>query len=180
MYRSVSNPDARRLLDRGIDDLRRRVAGGKARAEQRRKADQAILRGDYEGAREYLDELAAQKVRHPYEDERYILDAYVDLSTCHFEAAEKKLAEFHRKYDPVLAATKRIKGDPAALGRLIQALQQGSDPALANLGIDQESARAIGVLLRLDPGYAARQKRLTLIERELAARRTMALQTHST
>ncbi len=125
--------------------------------------------GDYEGAREYLDELAAQKARHAYEDERYILDAYVDLSTCHFEAAEKKLAAFHAKYEPVLAATKRIKGDPAALGRLIGALQQGGDPALANLGVDQESARAMGVLLRLDPGYAARQKRLILIERELAA-----------
>ncbi len=122
---------------------------------------------DYPAAREYLDELAAQTRRHPYEDERYILDAYVDLATCHFDAAGKKLEEFHEKYDPVLAATRRLKSDPTAMRRLVETLQNGGDPALANLGIGDESARAIGALIRLDPGYQDRAKRLRLVEREL-------------
>lgn len=129
---------------------------------------------DYEGAREYLDELAARSYphtarRHPYEDERYILDAYVDLSTCHFEAAEKKLSQFHQKYDPVLSASRRLQSDPKALRRLLAALEAGSDPALANLGTSDDVARAMGALLRMDPGYAERERRLRLIERELDA-----------
>ncbi len=125
--------------------------------------------GDYQGAREYLDELAARKAHHPYEDERYILDAYVDLAACKFSEAADKLAQFHRKYEPVLAAAQRIKTDRSALTRLIGALRQGTDPALANLGVEEEAARSIGALIRVDPGYAERERRLVLVERELAA-----------
>ena len=39
---------------------------------------------DYESARELLDELKALKVHHPYEDEAWILDSYVDLAQCKF------------------------------------------------------------------------------------------------
>lgn len=137
---------------------------------------------DHEGAREYLDELVLLGRGHPYEDERFILDAYVDLALCRFDSAEKKLEEFLRSYVPVQNATRRLLRDPAAVRRLLSAVEQGSDPSLVNLGIDGTVLRRLVVLLKVDEDQrqvSRRLQRLAIqlegleqLEKELEAART--------
>ena len=45
-------------------------------------------------------DLKRLKVNYVYEDEAYILDSYVDLATCHFPQADKKLNAFIVRYEP--------------------------------------------------------------------------------
>lgn len=122
---------------------------------------------DHEGARQYLDELVALGRAHPYEDERFILDAYVDLAICRFDSAEKKLDGFLRWYVPVQNATRRLLRDPAAVRRLLAALEQDSDPSLANLGIDPAVLRRLAVLIKVDEDQVQVSRRLQRLERQL-------------
>jgi hypothetical protein len=129
---------------------------------------------DYDGARQALDDLKRLKVNHVYEDEAYILDSYVDLATCHFPQADKKLDAFIKRYEPVRDAARRIVKDGAAMKSLVDAVRTGADPASAGLGVPDDTARALGSLLRVDSGYGRAARRLSLLDHQLSGlRRSM-------
>ncbi len=129
---------------------------------------------DYDGARQALDDLKRLKVNHVYEDEAYILDSYVDLATCHFPQADKKLDAFIKRYEPVRDAARRIAKDGAAMKSLVDAVRGGADPASAGLGVPDDTARALGSLLRVDSGYGRAARRLSLLDHQLSGlRRSM-------
>jgi hypothetical protein len=129
---------------------------------------------DYDGAREALDDLKRLKVNHVYEDEAYILDSYVDLATCHFPQADKKLDGFIKRYEPVRDAARRIAKDGAAMKALVDAVRGGADPGSAGLGVPDDTARALGSLLRVDSGYGRAARRLSLLDHQLSGlRRSM-------
>jgi hypothetical protein len=129
---------------------------------------------DYDGARQALDDLKRLKVNYVYEDEAYILDSYVDLATCHFPQADQKLAAFIKRYEPVRDAARRIAKDGAAMKSLVDAVRGAADPAGAGLGVPDETARALGSLLRVDSGYGRAARRLSLLDHQLSGlRRSM-------
>ncbi|RYZ04134.1 MAG: hypothetical protein EOO73_24935 [Myxococcales bacterium] len=129
---------------------------------------------DYDGARQALDDLKRLKVNHVYEDEAYILDSYVDLATCHFPQADKKLDAFIKRYEPVRDAARRIAKDAAAMRSLVDAVREGADPASAGIGVPEETARGLGSLLRVDAGYGRAARRLSLLDHQLSGlRRSM-------
>jgi hypothetical protein len=129
---------------------------------------------DYDGARQALDDLKRLKVNHVYEDEAYILDSYVDLATCRFPAADKKLDAFIARYEPVRDAARRISKDSGAVKSLVDAVRGGSDPAGAGLGVPDDTSRALGSLLRVDSGYGRAARRLSLLDHQLSGlRRSM-------
>ena len=129
---------------------------------------------DYDGARQALDDLKRLKVNHVYEDEAYILDSYVDLATCHFPQADKKLDAFIKRYEPVRDAARRIAKDGAAMKSLVDAVRGGADPGSAGLGVPDDTARALGSLLRVDAGYGRAARRLSLLDHQLSGlRRSM-------
>jgi len=126
---------------------------------------------DYEGARELMGELRAMKVNHPYEDEAWLMDAYIDLATCKFFRADAKLREFLKRYDPVRDAARRISKDDTAVKRMVETVREGSDPAAANLGIDAGVARTLGALMRIDSGYGTASRRLGQLDVQLSGLR---------
>ncbi|MBK7584350.1 MAG: hypothetical protein IPI67_29615 [Myxococcales bacterium] len=126
---------------------------------------------DYEGAREVMSELRAMKLNHPYEDEAWILDAYIDLATCKFFRADAKLREFLKRYDPVRDAARRVSKEDTAVKRLVETVREGSDPATANLGIDAAVARTLGALMRIDSGYGTASRRLGQLDIQLSGLR---------
>ena len=129
---------------------------------------------DYDGARQALDDLKRLKVNHVYEDEAYILDSYVDLATCHFPQADKKLNAFIVRYEPVRDAARRIAKDGTAMKALVDAVRGGADPAGAGLGVPDDTARGLGSLLRVDAGYGRAARRLSLLDHQLSGlRRSM-------
>ena len=119
---------------------------------------------DYEAARVSMDDLQKLKINHPYEDEAWILDSYIDLAMCRFPQADKKLNEFLRRYEPVRDAARKLAGDPTAMKSLTEALRTGGDPAAAGLGVPEETARALGSLLRVDSGYGRATRRLAELD----------------
>ncbi len=126
---------------------------------------------DYDGARELMDELRSLDVNHPYEDEAWILDAYIDLATCRFFKADAKLGEFLKRYDPVRDAARRISKDDAAVKKLVEAVRTGADPAAAGLGVNAPVARTLGALLRVDAGYGRTARRVAQLDNELSGLR---------
>jgi tetratricopeptide (TPR) repeat protein len=123
---------------------------------------------DYQDARELLDELNAIQGHHRYEDEAWILDAYIDLAQCKFESADKKLLGFLARYEPVRNAARRVTEDDRALLALVNAAKTGSDAGGSAMGtsVNADSMRAIAVLLRLDASYAALARRRAVLEGE--------------
>jgi tetratricopeptide (TPR) repeat protein len=122
---------------------------------------------DYDGARELLDELAGLQLHHRYEDEAWVLDAWVDLARCRFADADKKLVTFLQRYEPVRDAAKRIAADDVAMQRLLAAVHAGSDAAGADVGgASPEVIRTIAALVRVDPAYDRVQRRRAVLERE--------------
>ncbi|HWZ90319.1 MAG TPA: hypothetical protein VNW92_15760, partial [Polyangiaceae bacterium] len=129
---------------------------------------------DYEGARESIDELKRLKVDHVYEDETYILDAYIDLATCRFPRADQKLNAFLLRYDPVRDAARRLTTDDTAMKKLVDAVRTSSDPASAGLGVSEDTARALGALVRVDAAYRRAARRLAELDHQQnGLRRTM-------
>jgi hypothetical protein len=126
---------------------------------------------DYGAARDLLDELGALERSHAYQDEAWLLDAYVDLATCEFGRADRKLVEFLRRYEPVRDAARRLRSDRSALGRLLEAVRTGADPAAAGAGVPAATARSIGALLRLDAGWSAAALRLARLDHQLSGLR---------
>jgi hypothetical protein len=126
---------------------------------------------DYQGARESMDDLKRLKLEHPYQDEAWILDAYIDLAMCRFPQADQKLIEFLKRYEPARDAARKIAADPGAMRRLVDAVRRGTDPAGAGLGVPEETARALGAQLRMDAGYARNGRRIAQVEHQLAGLR---------
>ena len=122
---------------------------------------------DYDGARESMDELKRHESPNPYQDEAYILDAYIDLAVCHFPQADDKLKQFITRYEPVRDATRRLIKDDVAMQRLVETIRRGADPASANLGVPDESARALAAMLRVDGGYGRATRRLAQLDHQL-------------
>jgi hypothetical protein len=119
---------------------------------------------DYDGARQSMDDLRRLATNHPYEDEAWILDAYIDLAVCRFPQADKKLGEFLKRYEPVRDAARRLASDDHAMKRLTETLRTGGDPASAGLGVPDPTARALGSLLRVDSGYGRATLRLAELD----------------
>jgi tetratricopeptide (TPR) repeat protein len=122
---------------------------------------------DYEGARELLDELAALGIHHRYEDEAWVLSAWIDLARCKFPDADRQLVEFLRRYEPVRDAARRIVESDAATQRLLAAVHSGSDAAGAEIGgTSPEVVRTIAALVRIDSAYDRVLQRRAVLERE--------------
>jgi tetratricopeptide (TPR) repeat protein len=122
---------------------------------------------DYDGARDLLDELGALGIHHRYEDEAWVLDAWVDLARCRFADADKKLVTFLAQYEPVRDGARRIGQSDATTARLLAAVHAGTDAAGAEIGgVTPEVVRAIAALVRLDPAYDRVVRRRGVLERE--------------
>jgi hypothetical protein len=123
---------------------------------------------DYEGARELLDELKTLQVHHPYEDEAWILDAYVDLAMCKFPDADRKLQRFLDLYSPVRDAARKIAQEDRGLRGLAKVARQGGDAGNVETSVTAtpDAMRAIAALVRLDPAYRTVARRLQIIEHE--------------
>ena len=121
---------------------------------------------DYDGARQSIDELKRLKTDNVYEDETYILDAYIDLATCRFPQADSKLNAFLLRYDPVRDAARRLTTDDAAMKKLVDAVRTSTDPASAGLGVSEDTARALGALVRVDSGYGRAARRLAELDHQ--------------
>ncbi|HMI83149.1 MAG TPA: hypothetical protein VK550_03595, partial [Polyangiaceae bacterium] len=126
---------------------------------------------DYESARELLDELKALGVHHRYEDEAWILSAYLDLARCRFEEADAQLKGFIVRYEPVRDAARRLAGDERTLMRLLDASRGGTDAAADPSGVTPDAARTIAALVRIDAGYGVVSKRLAQLEQEMGGLR---------
>ncbi|HLV64358.1 MAG TPA: hypothetical protein VKY73_01040 [Polyangiaceae bacterium] len=126
---------------------------------------------DYDGAREALDELARLDREHPYSDEAWILDAYVDLASCRFPAADAKLKEFLKRYEPLRAAARKLAADDARLGRFVEAARTGGAPDEARRGSNEQAESSLRALLRADPGYVDASRRLSLLDHQLSGLR---------
>jgi hypothetical protein len=122
---------------------------------------------DYRSARDAMDELHKVAQNHPYEDEAWILDAYIDLALCRFPQADQKLNEFLHRYEPVRDAARRLASDPTAMRSLTESLRTGADPAAAGLGVPDDTARALGSLLRVDGGYGRATRRLAELDYQM-------------
>ena len=122
---------------------------------------------DYDGARDLLDELARLGAHHRYEDEAWVLGAWVDLARCRFAEADKRLVEFLRRYEPVRDAARRIAESEVAVQRLLGAVHSGLDAAGAEVGgASPEVMRTIAALVRVDPAYDRVLHRRAVLERE--------------
>jgi hypothetical protein len=122
---------------------------------------------DYSDARDLLDELNAIQSHHRYEDEAWILDAYIDLAQCKFESADKKLLGFVARYESVRDAARRMADDDRAMQALLAAAASGSDAGGAAIGsANADAMRAIAALVRLDPAYSAIARRIAVLEHE--------------
>jgi hypothetical protein len=126
---------------------------------------------DYDGARDLMDQYRALKRTNPYQDEAWILDAYIDLGQCKFNRAAKKLATFLARYEPVRDAARRLTHDNAAMTKLVEAVRNGSDPAAAGLGVGDDVARKLAALLRVDSGYGYTSRRLAELDHQMSGLR---------
>lgn len=117
---------------------------------------------DYRAAHDLLNELSALERPHPYRDEAWILDAYVDLAECQFPRADAKLKEFLRRYEPVLEAARQLKSDPVGL----RALLEGSDSRLRGLGVAPQVAELLGTSIRVDSSYGRVSRQLADLDRQ--------------
>ncbi len=132
---------------------------------------------DYDGARELLDEFNAIQGHHRYEDEAWILDAYIDLAQCKFDAADKKLRGFLDRYEPVRDTGRHIEQDDRAMAALLAAAHEGSDAASAEAGasLNPDALRAIAVLVRLDASYGSVVRRRAILEHEASGLKLAAV-----
>ena len=129
---------------------------------------------DYDGARELLDELKALSGHHTYEDEAWILEAYVDLAQCKFPEADKLLVGFIAKYEPVRNAARRVAADERGMQALLSAARSGSDAGGAEVGgatVSPDAMRAIAALVRIDPSYGTLARKRAVLEHEASGLR---------
>lgn len=127
---------------------------------------------DYASARSLLQELRRLERPHPYEDEAWVLDAYVDLARCDFPEADDKLQSFLARYEPVLAAAQQLEADPRGLAGLMAPNPEDSLRAAAFVGIAPEVATRISSLLRVDAEHAQLTRQLAHLDLQLSGLRT--------
>jgi hypothetical protein len=128
---------------------------------------------DYDGARELLDQLKGLGVHHRYEDEAWILDAYIDLAQCKFPEADRKLVDFLARYQPVRDAARRVAIDDRLTEALLRAVRGGTDAASTDVapGVPSDAMRAIGALVRIDPAYGRAARQHAVLEHEASGLR---------
>jgi hypothetical protein len=122
---------------------------------------------DYGTAHRLINELRALERPHPYADEVWILDAYIDLAECQFPRADAKLAEFLRRYEPVLAAARRLESDPRALQALIDGGHTTDAQGALSVGLPNEVTDLLVGSIRVDPTYGRVTRQLVELDREL-------------
>lgn len=123
---------------------------------------------DYTGARALIAELNSLGRHHAYEDEVWILDAYVDLARCEFARADAKLAEFSKRYEPLLSAARHLENDPRALAALLA----GQEAAVASeLGWSRDVTEMIRTSVRVDASYGDVTRRLADLDHQLGGLR---------
>jgi hypothetical protein len=123
---------------------------------------------DYAGAHRLINELRALERPHPYADEVWILDAYIDLGECQFPRADAKLTEFLKRYEPVLEAARRLESDPRALQALIDGGQATDAQGAMGAGLPAEVTSLLIGSIRVDPTYGRITRQLAEIDRELS------------
>lgn len=123
---------------------------------------------DYEGASELLAELARIHNHHRYEDEAWVLGAYVDLARCKFDDADRKLREFLSRYEPIRDAARRVAGDERAMTAVLTAARSGTDAAATDESYagGADTLRAIAALVRVDPAYEGVRRRRAILDHE--------------
>lgn len=131
---------------------------------------------DYAGARELINELMRLERRHVYEDEVWILDAYVDLAECEFPRADAKLSAFLKRYEPVLAAARFLQSEPRALRSL---LTSGESAPAAELGWSRDATELLRTSIRTDAGYGMLSRELAALEHQLSGLRATRLELQS-
>lgn len=120
---------------------------------------------DYRAAHALIGELRALGRHHVYEDEVWILDAYVDLAQCEFPSADEKLAGFLARYEPVLAAARQLKSDP----RAVRALLAGQDGTVAKeLGGSPDVTELIRTSVRLDASYGRVTRQIADLDHQIS------------
>lgn len=122
---------------------------------------------DYDTAHHLLNELRALDRAHPYADEVWILDAYVDLAECQFPRADAKLTEFLSRYEPVLAAARRLESDPRAFQALIEGGRATDAQGAMGVGSPSEVSDLLVGSIRVDPTYGRVTRQLAELDREL-------------
>jgi len=123
---------------------------------------------DYAAAHRLLNELRALDRPHPYADEVWILDAYIDLGECQFPRADAKLSEFLRRYEPVLEAARRLESDPRALSVLVDGGQSTDARGALGVGLPAEVTELLVGSIRVDPTYGRVTRQLVELDRELS------------
>jgi len=73
-----------------------------------------------------------------------------------------------KRYEPVRDAARKLAADPTAMKSLTEALRTGADPASAGLGVPEDTARALGSLLRVDSGYGRATTRLAELDYQMS------------
>jgi tetratricopeptide (TPR) repeat protein len=68
--------------------------------------------GDYEAARDSVDQLETSFPGTPFRAEAELLRAFVDMQDCQFDRADRTLRAFLAAYEPVLREIDRILADP--------------------------------------------------------------------
>ncbi len=123
---------------------------------------------DYRAAHALIRELRALGRHHVYEDEVWILDAYVDLAQCEFPSADAKLAGFLERYEPVLQAARQLRSDPSAL----RALLTGQESAVASeLGWSRDVTELIRTSVRVDASYGGVTRQIADLDHQLGGLR---------
>ena len=123
---------------------------------------------DYEAAHRLLNELSRLERHHAYEDEAWILDAYVDLARCQFPRADARLNEFLKRYEPVLEATRRLTAEPRALRALLDGNEGGARHNALGMGYPSEVSDLLVSSVRVDSGYGAVTRRLSDLEHQIS------------
>lgn len=131
---------------------------------------------DYAGARALINELRGLERRHVYEDEVWILDAYVDLAQCEFPRADAKLSAFLSRYEPVLAAARFLQAEPRALRSL---LTSGESSSASELGWSRDATELLRISIRMDAGYGMLSRELAALEHQLSGLRATRLELDS-
>jgi hypothetical protein len=128
---------------------------------------------DYAAAHDLLRELASLERQHAYEDEAWILDAYVDLGSCEFARADEKLKGFLKRYEPVLSAARELASDPGALRGLLAGGEGTVLQGAPGLGGSPEVARALVSAIRVDAAYGVVTRQLADLDHQISGLRAL-------
>jgi hypothetical protein len=128
---------------------------------------------DYAAAHDLLRELASLERHHAYEDEAWILDAYVDLGSCEFARADEKLKTFLARYEPVLRAARQLASDPGALRGLLAGGEGTALDGAPGLGGSAEVAQALVSSIRVDVAYGVVTRQLADLDHQISGLRAL-------